>query len=181
MLPALHIFDQALVVAFAALALLAALSDWSRFIIPNRISLGVAGLWALHALLLMAQGHSPVFILWSVGVALVVFLIGFAMFAARLLGGGDVKFMAAAALWAGPEFVLPFIVIVTVCGALLGLAFLVPGLGNRPEDDPADGVPADPAAGGVIAAGRLGRKMPYGLAIALGSVAVTFHLLSAGG
>ncbi len=181
MLPALHILDQGFIIAFATLALLAALSDWSRFIIPNWISLGVAGLWALHALLLVVQGHSPDFILWSVGVAFVVFLAGFGMFATGLLGGGDVKLMAAAALWAGPQFVLPFIVIVTVSGALLGLAFLIPGLGNRPEDDPADGAPAGPAAGGIVTAGRLGRKMPYGLAIAVGSVAVTVHLLSAGG
>jgi hypothetical protein len=76
--------------------------------------------------------------------------------------------------------------IVTVAGALLGLAFLMPGLGNDPDQAAqTDGGPADPTSsggsGGVVTAGRLGRKMPYGLAIAVGCVAVTLNLLSAGG
>jgi prepilin peptidase CpaA len=179
---ALHILDQVSVVAFAALAVLAALGDWSRFIIPNRLSLAIVGLWVVHALLLILQGHSPIFIVWSIALAFLVFLIGFGLFATRLLGGGDVKMLAAATLWAAPDFVAQFILIVTVAGALLGVAFLIPGIGNDPDKvAPADGAPADPAAPGIVTAGRLGRKMPYGLAIAVGCVAVTLNLLSAGG
>jgi prepilin peptidase CpaA len=177
---ALHILDQVSVVAFAALALLAALGDWSRFTIPNRLSLAIVGLWAVHALLLVAQGRPLLGVAWAVVIALVVFLIGFAMFAAGLLGGGDVKMLSAATLWAAPDYALPFILIVTVSGALLGLAFLVPGLGNRPPDPAADDLPVDPTPSGT-ATQRLGRKMPYGLAIAVGCVSVTLHLLSAGG
>ncbi|MCW5746695.1 MAG: prepilin peptidase [Alphaproteobacteria bacterium] len=177
---ALHILDQVSVVAFAAIALMAALGDWSRFIIPNRLSLAVVGVWAFHALLLVLQGQSPLIILWSILIALAVFLVGFGLFAARLLGGGDVKFLAAATLWAAPDYVIPFIVIVTVSGALLGLAFLIPGLGHSPQEiAPADGAPAtDEAKSTVVTAGRLGRKMPYGLAIAVGCVAVSLHLLN---
>ena len=179
---ALHILDQVCVVAFAAVALLAALGDWSRFTIPNRLPLAMVGLWAVHALLLVAQGRPLVLVAWAAGMALVIVLIGFAMFAAGLLGGGDVKMLAAATLWAAPDYALPFILIVTMSGALLGLAFLIPGLGHRPADPAGpDDLSASAVPSGTVAAGRLGRKMPYGLAIAVGCVSVTLHLLSAGG
>jgi prepilin peptidase CpaA len=180
----LHILDQVSVVAFAALAVLAALGDWSRFLIPNRLSLAIVGLWVVHALILVAQGQSPMFMVWSVAIAIVVFAIGAGLFALRLLGGGDVKLLAAATLWAAPDYVLPFILIVTLAGAVLGFAFLVPGIGHRPAEDdaPADSPPTSPAPppapGGVITAGKLGRKMPYGLAIAVGCLTVALHLLN---
>ncbi len=179
----LHILDQVSVVAFAASAVLAALGDWSRFLIPNRLSLAIVGLWVIHALVLVLQGHSPMFIVWSVAIALLVFAIGFGLFALRLLGGGDVKLLAAATLWAAPDYVLPFILIVTVAGALLGFAFLIPGIGHQPVEDGPAGRPAAapspaPAPGGVVTAGKLGRKMPYGLAIAVGCLAVALHLLN---
>ncbi|HJQ56267.1 MAG TPA: prepilin peptidase [Vineibacter sp.] len=177
---ALQILDQVSVVAFAAVAILAALGDWSRFIIPNRLSLAVLGMWAVHALVLAMQGYPLMFIVWSVAGALATFVVGFGLFATRLLGGGDVKFLAAAALWAGPDFIVPFILIVTVAGALLGLAFLIPGIGHSPDETPSvDGATGvEPAAPGVATAGRLGRKMPYGLAIAVGCLAIALHLLN---
>jgi prepilin peptidase CpaA len=199
---ALHVLDQVCIVAFAALAVLAALGDWSRFMIPNRLALAIVGLWILYALIRVLQGEPPIFIVWSIGIAALVFLVGFGLFALRLLGGGDVKLLAAATLWAGLDYVLPFILIVSVAGALLGLAFLVPGIGNKFEDDPppADDAaqvpgnagtgptqaPADPAQpgaapAGVATRGRLGRKMPYGLAIAVGCVTITLYRLSLGG
>ena len=177
----LHILDQVSVVAFAASAVLAALGDWSRFIIPNRLSLAIVGLWVIHALILVLQGHPAMFIVWAIAIALLVFAIGFGLFALRLLGGGDVKLLAAATLWAAPDYVLPFILIVTLAGALLGFAFLIPGIGHQPAEDapPSSNSPApEPAPGGVVTAGKLGRKMPYGLAIAVGCLAVALHLLN---
>jgi prepilin peptidase CpaA len=179
----LHILDQVSVVAFAASAVLAALGDWSRFMIPNRLSLAIVGLWVVHALILVVQGQSPMFLVWSVAIAILVFAIGIVLFALRLLGGGDVKLLAAATLWAAPDYVLPFILIVTLAGALLGFAFLVPGIGHRPADDTSIDSPASnrtppPAPGGVITAGKLGRKMPYGLAIAVGCLMVALNHLN---
>jgi prepilin peptidase CpaA len=199
---ALHVLNQVCIVAFAALAVLAALGDWSRFMIPNKLSLAIVGLWILYALIRVLQGESPIFIVWSIGIAALIFLVGFGLFALRLLGGGDVKLLAAAALWAGLDYVLPFILIVTVTGALLGLAFLVPGIGNKFEDEPSSTDTAASASGnagtgatqlppgptqpgpapdGIVTTGRLGRKMPYGLAIAVGCVTITLYRLSLGG
>ncbi|HEX2885556.1 A24 family peptidase [Vineibacter terrae] len=172
---ALQILDQACVVAFPVVALLAARSDWSRFTIPNRLPVAIAGLWVLHAVLLLLQGEALASLVWSVGIALVVFLIGAGLFAANLLGGGDVKLLAAATLWAPLQFVLPFIAVVTVSGALLALAFLVPGFGNRPPDQAAA---AGMAGNGSTAGLLMKRKTPYGVSIAVGSIAIALKLLN---
>lgn len=177
---ALQILDQVLVVAFLAIAIFAALGDWSRFVIPNRLSLAVIGLWVCHAVILVLQGQPPLSILWAVAGALAVFLVCFALFAigASLLGGGDVKFLTAAALWAGPDFIVPFIFIVALAGGLLSVAFLIPGIGNQPvEEASAAGAPAV-AVGGlrVWLRQRLRRKVPYCVAITIGCVVTSIHL-----
>lgn len=172
---ALHILDQVSVVAFAAVTVLAARSDWSHFVIPNRLSLAIVGIWALHASLLIAQGHSLIPLAWAVAIALAVFLIGVGLFAANLLGGGDVKLLAAATLWAAPDHFPQLITIVTVSGAVLGLAFLVPGFGNRPQEEAAS---ADLVRPTTALAGRFRRKTPYGVAIAIGSAVIALKLLN---
>lgn len=169
---ALQIADQVCVVAFASLAMMAAYSDWFRFIIPNRVSLAIAGLWVVHAALLVLQHHPITSIAWSAGIALTVFVVGFGLFAANLLGGGDVKLLAAAALWVPADFVAHFIMIVTVSGAVLGLLFLVPWIGNHPGDGSAS------APASMVAVGRIKRKMPYGVAIGAGCGAVALKLLN---
>ncbi|QQS13069.1 MAG: prepilin peptidase [Rhodospirillales bacterium] len=187
---ALLLIDQAVVVGFAVLALLAALSDWTRFRISNRISLSVAGLFVAHAALSLALGQPVSWLLWSIACGLAMFAVGFGLFAGGLLGGGDVKLMSGAALWAGPAYGLEFVLITTVAGALLGAAFLIPGIANQsggdgvpatgpaPVDTPADDTAAEAAP---PTRGALGRRMPYGLAIAVGSVAVALNLLNHGG
>lgn len=169
---ALQIADQLCVVAFASLAMVAAYSDWFRFIIPNRVSLAIAGLWVVHAVLLLLQHHPIVSVAWSAGIGFAILLIGFGLFAANLLGGGDVKLLAAATLWAPADFITHFIMIVSVAGAALGVIFLVPWIGNRPEESDA----SNPAA--MAAVGRLKRKMPYGVAIGAGCGAIALKLLN---
>ena len=166
---ALQIVDQVCVVAFASLAVVAACSDWFRFIIPNKVSLAIVGLWVVHAALLVLLHHSLASIAWSAGIAFTVFSVGFCLFAANLLGGGDVKLLAAATLWAPADFVTHFIVIVSVSGAVLGLVLLLPRFGNHPQEDGA------PAAAAVA---RLNRKMPYGVAIGIGCGAIALKLLN---
>src|SRR5215472_13496906 len=85
-------------VAFAALMLLAAFEDLRRLMIPNALTLSLCVLWPLYAL------TSPtVFgIVGSLLCALTVFLIGALAFSRGYLGGGDVKLLAVATLWAGP-------------------------------------------------------------------------------
>ncbi|MBI1684326.1 A24 family peptidase [Caulobacter hibisci] len=141
-------------VAYAALFLTAAAWDvWSRKI-PNWTLLG------LVALFLTAQ-----FMAWatpdwlsSLGAFGLVMLAGVPMFARRLVGAGDVKLMAVAALFAGMENLLLLTVATAIAGGVLALVALV----------------ARPYAAAFVLRGwvRTRAGVPYGVAIAAGALQV---------
>jgi prepilin peptidase CpaA len=168
MTEALQLVDLILISGLAALVIGAALSDWARYVIPNQIPLAVAGLFVMHAGVFLARGGVPMTLVWAMACGVVVFAGGAFLFAQKVLGGGDVKLMAACALWAGPNHIVEFIMVTTLYGALLSAAFLLPAF--RPKSETAD------AEYGVAAA--LKRRLPYGLAIATGAVVVCLRLLT---
>ncbi|WP_448585210.1 prepilin peptidase [Thermaurantiacus sp.] len=99
--------------AAVAALVLAAASDLENRLIPDRCSLVVAasGLLALAGLDgPRALGHSLL--------AAFLFGLGLWAFRHRFLGGGDVKLMAAAGLWAGPGG-LPLLLSVQAAATLL--------------------------------------------------------------
>ena len=98
-----------------------AFSDLTRFIIPNRVCLAIAALYPAHVI---AAGGS---IDWLEALALAgtVFGIGVVMFALRMTGGGDVKFISAVVLWVGPPLFWPFIVVTGLVGGVMGLAMAI--------------------------------------------------------
>ena len=69
----------------------------------------------------------PGSILVHVAVATVVFLFFLAFFVAGWVAGGDVKLIAAIALWMGPAKVSLFVLLTALLGALLALALLLIG------------------------------------------------------
>lgn len=74
----------------------ALISDYSRLVIPNWISIGLALAFTVFAL----AGGAPH--AWTnLAVAAVVFLVFFAFFALGRVRAGDVKFIGALMLWAG--------------------------------------------------------------------------------
>ena len=169
MTEALQLVDLILISGLAALVIGAALSDWARYVIPNQIPLAVAGLFVMHAGVLLLRGAPPMNLVWAVACAAAVFGGGAFLFAQKVLGGGDVKLMAVLALWAGPTHIVEFILVTTLYGALLSAAFLLPAF--RSKDTVADG-----HVGALTAA--LKRRLPYGLAIATGAVVVCLRLLA---
>ncbi|MBE0581693.1 prepilin peptidase [Devosia sp.] len=60
-----------------------------------------------------------------VACALVVLAAGFALFALRVIGGGDAKLAAATTLWLGFGLTLPYLVYAALLGGVLTLAILV--------------------------------------------------------
>jgi prepilin peptidase CpaA len=56
--------------------------------------------------------------------ALVVLAAGFALFALRVIGGGDAKLAAATTLWLGFGLTLPYLVYAALLGGVLTLAIL---------------------------------------------------------
>ncbi|MEX2298186.1 MAG: prepilin peptidase [Dongiaceae bacterium] len=57
--------------------------------------------------------------------AVVAFGVGYMMWRLRWIGGGDVKFLAAIALWVGIVDLGFFLVVMSVLGALLGVVLLL--------------------------------------------------------
>jgi prepilin peptidase CpaA len=120
----MSIVSQISIAALAGLLLWAAVSDATRMIIPNRIAASIAALWLGFAMTRLAAGVPGSQILIALAIGLGAFALGFFLFMARLAGGGDVKLFAAVALWAGPNYLLPFLLITLLSGGVLAVAFL---------------------------------------------------------
>jgi prepilin peptidase CpaA len=157
--------QSAALVGFAALMLIAAFEDLRRLLIPNVLTLSVCVLWPLYVL----ATPSLLVVVGSLGCALAVFIAGALCFSRGYLGGGDVKLLAAAALWAGPGATAPLLVVTGVLGGMLALFLLLPpgayftalaraklGPGDTPE--------------------KFGNStpVPYGIAIAAAAILVVF-------
>src|SRR5262249_12312733 len=106
------------VLLFPALMAFAAASDLLNMTISNRTSLAlVAG----FVVLAIACGLSPQIILAHMVTGLLVLAVGFALFSRGLVGGGDAKLAAAAALWLGFGHLAQY----ALLGALLGGALTI--------------------------------------------------------
>lgn len=99
----------------------AAVFDLIHMKIPNKLVLSGLGTFVLFA---AASSLSPSTVAISVGVGLVVLLIGFSLFAAGVMGGGDAKFAAMAAMWLGASQVIEFLFIAALAGGALTLLML---------------------------------------------------------
>lgn len=151
--------DRLALTAFAGLLVWAAWSDLRDYIIPNRISIAVAAIYPAHIAATGAVDIVP----GALASAAAVFAAGFALFAFRIAGGGDVKLMTAAALWAGPAQMFEFLIMTALGGGLLA-AFLAARAWRVNMEAQPDGTLAH-----RIVAIR-DTKVPYGAAIALGGL-----------
>ena len=174
-----------------ALLILAALTDLRERRIPNWLTGGTAALYPLY----VALSPTPVAWAGALGLAAAVFLVGLGLFARQIMGGGDVKLIAALSLWAGLEQFVLFALVTALAGGALGIVCLwlrrwsglvqahLTGLGLAPRGDrpaalataPASHAPASDAPAGEAEAGAI--ALPYGIAIAAGGVAVVVQLM----
>jgi prepilin peptidase CpaA len=158
--------------ALATLALLitAAWRDIAIRTIPDTVCL----LLAITGMLARAlQGPQAVAV--SIGIATLLFVVLLFAYARRLLGGGDVKIIAALALGLSPLDSYRFVVSTAIAGGLLAIAYLmlsrwVPGDTNVKQLS---------LLGRVITveSRRIRRRgpLPYGVAIAAGGAFVLLH------
>lgn len=157
-MPVEMLFAGACLALFVGLVLFAALSDIATMEIPNWVSIAVAALFPLAAFL----AHlSPLQIGLHIGIGLLVFLIGFGLFALGILGGGDVKVIAAASIWTGAAALSPFTFATTLAGGALAFAMILARKAAKPSNthpaflnrllSPENGIPyAVAIAAGVI-------------------------------
>jgi prepilin peptidase CpaA len=153
-------------IAFVLLLVAAAWQDLRTMRIADALSLGIVAAFVVWALSGLAAGSTSLSkIGLTVGCAAAVFALGALAFAVGVLGGGDVKLLAAASLFAGPALMVDFLMVTALAGGLLGLATFA-------------GARIGPAApgGDDSASARLRGGLPYGPAIAAGGLWVTAAL-----
>jgi prepilin peptidase CpaA len=157
MIAALHLLFASV---FPILVLVAALTDATSFIIPNRVSAALA-LAFLPTVLVIGLPLTTIGVSLLVGAAALVCVVG--MFALGWIGGGDAKLFAAAALWLGLPAIGSFLTWTAIGGGVLALALLA-----------ARKAPAPLTTRGPPWVGRLLEPkgdVPYGVAIAFGALA----------
>ena len=152
-------FVQIASLVFVALLLVAAYSDATRYLIPNWVSAAIVLLFPLAALL-AGIGWGAAGLHLAAGLA--GLLVGMALVAGRLMGAGDGKLFAAAALWFGWPLTVAFLIHTVFVGGGLALALLL-----LRRALPVAGFPAE-----VLADTALAPKapVPYGIAIAGGAI-----------
>jgi prepilin peptidase CpaA len=133
---------------FNAVLLAAAACDLRTFRIPNALSI----LLAAGALVLAFPG-TPMAALSRLACAAVVSALALALYLRGLMGGGDLKLLAAAALWIPFPQLAGFATLLGLAGALQGLGTLL-------------WVRIVPSSEGMLARGP-GRQMPYAVSIAV--------------
>jgi prepilin peptidase CpaA len=129
----------------------AAISDLRTNIIPNSANVALFALWTGWV---VSGANAQVWISLAIGAA--IFLLGAVLFHFGQMGGGDVKFLTALGIWAGPAEVLPFLIQVAFAGGILTLAWVV------------NGRLVAPALGRIVQSDAK-RTVPYGVAIAAGA------------
>ena len=142
---------------FVAVMVIAAFEDFRRLIIPNLLPIVLCAVWPLYFLAAPSLYGG----LAAIGCALLAFLVGALLFARGWLGGGDVKLLSVAVLWAGPAGTPALLLLTAVLGGALALFLLMP-LGNQL-------IAATRALVGqpLLTAERgLAMPVPYGVAIA---------------
>jgi len=153
-------------VLFLLPALLLAAAGWdlASYTIPNFLP----GLLVLFFAAFAVTAHlSAPLIGTHLLAALAALVVGFGLFAAGLIGGGDAKLFAAAALWLGLSDLAFYMLAASLCGGLLSLLLL--GFRKFP-------LPAQAVRHAWLM--RLhGEKagIPYGVALAAGVFLILAH------
>lgn len=101
-------------IVYAATLCYGCISDIKSLKIPNAVSVIVLALFLLNYLLFGPMDGLTKHIIVA-GSAL---LLGFGIFAAGLMGAGDIKLISALMLWAGPQNGFIFLIVMTLAGGL---------------------------------------------------------------
>jgi prepilin peptidase CpaA len=142
-------------IAFAAPILAAAGWDLAFYKIPNVIPAFVAALFVFCAFMWGVEVNW----LSHAGAALAVLAVGLGLFAFRVFGGGDIKLLAAVALWLGlTNDLAAYLLVVALLGGALAVALVM-----------VRSAVATWGAPWLVSVPRLiqpGAPVPYGVAIA---------------
>jgi prepilin peptidase CpaA len=116
------VFEFLLFLSFPAALAFAGAMDLFTMTIPNRITIGLI-IGFVVAAIAVPLGWDA--IASHVGAGLLMLVIGIGMFSLGLLGGGDAKLLAGAALWFGFEGLMQYLLLVAIAGGLLVIVLLL--------------------------------------------------------
>lgn len=141
-----------LVIVLGCALVAAAAEDAARYRISN-VTVAVVFVGAICAAIL----EGPTWALWQNGAVFAALMVlGTFAFSAGWLGGGDVKLLAATALWLDFSSAVWLMILVMVAGGVVAMAYLLSRPLRRRGGD-----------------GKIkGTRVPYGLAIAFGALAI---------
>lgn len=140
-----------LLILLACALLAAAIEDAMRFRISNLTCLAV-----FAGAIVSAAIQGPTWGLWQNAIVFAVLLmLGTIAFSAGWLGGGDVKLFAATGLWFDLGSALPLVSLVFIAGGLVAIGYVLSRPLRRLRG-------AQPKWG----------RVPYGIAIAVGALAM---------
>ena len=154
-----NFLNLAVLAGFAGSMAAAAFEDCRRLIIPNALVVSLCVLWVLQVA--TAPDFNLAASLAAAACAAAVFAAGALLFSHGLMGGGDVKLLAAATLWAGPNTTPVLLLTTAILGGFLTLALLCWVAVRR--------VFASKDA--ILTPSRI--PVPYGVAIAAAALIVT--------
>lgn len=112
---------EAALAVYVVLLVTAGISDFRTLRIPNWLTGALALAFPVSAL---AVGQ-PVDWLSHLGAGVAVFAVAAGLFALRLMGGGDVKLLAATAMWVGLGQLLPYLVLVALVGGVFAVGCVI--------------------------------------------------------
>ena len=120
--PAMSVFVILMLALLAALLLTAAVTDIRSRIISNRLNAAIALLAVPWWFAIHLSGYE---ILFQVGLALAVFTLFAICFALGMMGGGDVKLLAALGLWLPLTKMMAMLEVMALAGGLLTIGMLI--------------------------------------------------------
>ncbi len=132
----------------------AAITDIRSRRIPNGLALALLALACARMLLAPGQDFGATGVDLLIGLAL--FVAGAALFHFGLFGGGDVKLLAAGAVWIGAASIGEYLFATALAGGALALAFVLWTFAAR-----------------AFSSVAVRPSLPYGVAIAVGGVFAT--------
>jgi prepilin peptidase CpaA len=151
-----HLLSLAIRLVVLCALLWLAVTDIRSRRLPTRVVLAVGALFFLDAATLRLTFDQ---VIVHLGLALGVFLVCAALFAAKMLGGGDAKLASVIFLWAGLSLALPALTLISVIGTVVSLVSLATR--NMNPDQPSRPLRALAMFSGA-------RGVPYGVALAFG-------------
>lgn len=161
--------SDALIYIFPAMLVIAAVSDVVRYEIPNWVSVVLAVGYILIALL---NGAGFAQLASHVMAGAAVFALGAVLFYFRAFGGGDVKLLAASAVWVGWHDLFPYLIVVALAGGIVTLLLLVIRCVNKLAGNANDPLMTEDESAWLSRLLSPERGVPYGVAISLAGLLV---------